>query len=80
LLQDGGWRTRCHTGGNRRPAVLAAEEIAPHCVTGIALGIVTQFAERLIIRLSVLHRGQFQVLKILDYIQRLLLRSRSRHK
>ena len=80
LLQDAGRCAGCHAGRHRRVSVLAAEEIAAHGVTGVAPALIYHPGRECVIRLPVLHYGQFQLRKTLEHVGRLLLWSSRRNK
>jgi hypothetical protein len=78
LLQDAGRCAGCHAGRHRRVSVLAAEEIAAHGEARVALALLDLFAGHRLVELLVLHDRQFQIVKILEHIERLLLRGSGR--
>jgi hypothetical protein len=61
-------------------AILPAEEIAAHGVTGVAPALIYHRGRECVIGLPVLHYGQFQLRKILEHVGRLLLWSSRRNK
>jgi hypothetical protein len=80
LLQHARRGARGHACGHRSLTILAAEEIAAHGEARVALGIGDEFVRRYITQFSVLHDSQFQITKILGYVERLLLWSRGCNK
>jgi len=80
LLQHAGGGARGHACRHRRLAILAVEEIAAHGVTGVAPALIYHPVRDCVIRLPVLHYGQFQLRKILEHVGRLLLWSSRRNK
>ena len=80
LLQHAGRCAGGHARRNRRVPILATEEVAAHGIARVALALLDQLAGHRLVELLVLHGRQFQMVKILEHIQRLLLRSGGRDK